>query len=115
MRKKETNYFRARFYVVGRIILSNIILMLNIRIHINLYYSNEIIEIKFVSQNGILVTPASECLLFLGKQTQEIDIECTSGSLTQIMGDLINNAVIRFAYDKLRVMFSKDIQKTIIL
>lgn len=28
----------------------------------------------------------SECLLFLGKQTQEIDTECTSGGVTQIIG-----------------------------
>lgn len=63
--------------------------------------NNKIMTIKFVGLNVSRVTPVRERLLFLGKQTRKIDIECTSGSLTQIMGDVINS-IIRFFYGRLR-------------
>lgn len=63
--------------------------------------NNKIMTIKFVVLNVSGVTPVRERLLFLGKQTWKIDIECTSGRLTQIMGDAINS-IIRFFYGRLR-------------
>lgn len=69
--------------------------------------NNKIMTIKFVGLNVGGVTPVRARLLFLGKQTWKIDIECTSGRLTQIMGDAINN-IIRFFYGRLR-QITRDI------